>query len=166
MISLATERNIPVVFDASEPALRAGLEASPTYVKPNLDELQQVMGCEIDSVDAAFEAGLELQQRCETMPIITLGNQGALALLSDRSYFVPLLPVEVVNAAGAGDGVLAGLATAVSQGLTIEEGLRLGFAIAAAVLLTPGTADCRKADVMNLIDQVELVPFKARKFVS
>ncbi|MCZ7543052.1 MAG: PfkB family carbohydrate kinase [Anaerolineae bacterium] len=71
---------------------------------------------------------------------------------------MPPVPVEVVNPAGAGDAVLAGMAAALAQGKPFEEGLRLAFAAAAAVCLTPGTADCRREDVERLLPQVQLIP--------
>jgi 6-phosphofructokinase 2 len=67
--------------------------------------------------------------------------------------------VKVVKTAGAGDAILAGLAAALARGQPVEEGLRLGFAAAAAVLLTPETAACRPADVDRLLPQVELRPY-------
>ena len=80
--------------------------------------------------------------------------------MPDRAYRFSALRVKVVNTAGAGDGILAGLAAAMHQGKPIEEGIRLGIAAASAVLLTPGTADCRRSDVDRLLNQVELVPWK------
>lgn len=158
-ISLARERGLPVVFDAAEPNLSAGLQAGPTYIKPNRDELQQVTGKTIHSLDDAYHAGRALYERYGASPVITLGGEGALAVLPDRAYRIPPLQVEVVSPAGAGDAVLAGLAASIERGQPIEEGLRLGVAAATAVLLMPGTADCRREDVDRFLPQVELIPY-------
>jgi 6-phosphofructokinase 2 len=56
--------------------------------------------------------------------------------------------------------VLAGLAAAVNRGQPIEEGLRLGFAAAAAVCLTEGTAQCDRAEIERFIPQIDLQPFE------
>jgi 6-phosphofructokinase 2 len=64
--------------------------------------------------------------------------------------------VQVVSSAGAGDAVLAGLAAAIARGGTLEDGLRLGAAAAAAVCLLPATADCRREDIERLLPQVKL----------
>jgi len=159
-ISLAQARQIPVIFDASGSYLAAGLEAGPTYVKPNQAELKQMTGQAVTTLAEAYQVGQALQQRYQTHPIITLGEQGGLAILAERAYHIPPLAVAVINTAGAGDGVLAGLAASIERGQPIEAGLRLGFAAATAVLLTPGTADCRQADVERLLDQVSLVPYR------
>lgn len=159
LISAAHERNIPIIFDADQPNLGVGLQAHPTYIKPNQHELEALTGRPIPDLAAAYQAGRAIVEQYGTYPIITLGEIGGLAVLADRAYHIPPLNVEVVSTSGAGDGVLAGLAASVHRGQPIEEGLRLGFAAAAAVLLQPGTADCRKADVERFLPQIELIPY-------
>ncbi|NDJ61248.1 MAG: 1-phosphofructokinase family hexose kinase [Chloroflexi bacterium] len=159
-IGLARDRDIPVIFDAAEPNLSAGLAAAPTYIKPNHDELAALVGQPELSLEGAYAAGLALLDQYGTAPIITLGGEGALAVLPEGiAYRIPPLPIAVVSASGAGDGVLAGLAASILRGQPIEEGLKLGFAAAAAVCLQAGTADCRRADVERLLPQVALIPY-------
>ena len=159
-IGLAKARGIPVIFDAAEPNLSAGLAAHPDYVKPNQDELADFLGRPVSTLQAAYEAGRGIQAQYGTSPIITLGKDGALAVLPDRAYFIPPLKVAVVSASGAGDGVLAGLAAALSRKQPIEEGLRLAFAAATAVCLQLGTADSRRADIERFVPQIELIPYR------
>lgn len=153
-IALAKARGVTVIFDAADANLRAGLESAPHFIKPNRDELSALMGAPVSTLDEAYQAGRQLVTRYGTQPIITLGKDGALAVLHDRAYYVPPLEIEVVSAAGAGDAMLAGLAAALGRGQTIEEGLRLGTAAAAAVCLMPGTAECRREDVERLLPLV------------
>lgn len=159
VIAQAKGRGLPVIFDADEPNLSAGLAARPDYIKPNEHELAALTGQPVDSLATAYAAGRSVLAQYGTSPIITLGALGGLAVLPDRAYYIPPLSVTVVSAAGAGDGVLAGLVWAVSQGKPIENGLRLGFACAAAICLMPGTADCRSEDVERLLPQVELIAY-------
>ncbi len=102
LIALARERDIPVIFDAGEPNLSAGLASRPTYVKPNRDELSAFIGHPVETVEQAYDAGRELARRYGTYPIISLGSDGGLAILPDRAYRIPPLNVPVVNAAGRG----------------------------------------------------------------
>lgn len=159
-ISLARFANVPVIFDADEPNLSAGLKSSPAYIKPNQEELSRLAGREISSLDEAYDAGQEILNQYGTAPIITLGAQGTLAVLPHQTYFIPPLELDVVSTSGAGDGMLAGIAASVHQGLPIEEGLKLGTAAASAVCLLPGTADCRREDVERLLPHVELQEYK------
>jgi len=159
MVKDVREFNIPVIFDASGPSLIAGMEGKPNFAKPNMDELGELSGKKITGLLAAYNEARRLQDKYGTSFIITLGELGALAILEDRAYRIPPLKIRVVSTAGAGDGVLAGLAAAIAQGKSTEEGLRLGFAAAAAVCLTPATADCRRADVDALLPKIQLLPY-------
>lgn len=158
-IGLAREHGIPVIFDASEPNLSAGLIARPDYIKPNQDELSALVGRPIETLDDAYHAGRDIHAQYGTSSVISLGKDGGLAVLPDRAYFVPPQKIQVVSAGGAGDGVLAGLASSLSRGQSIEEGLRLGFAAATAICLQLGTAACKREDVERFVPKIELIPY-------
>jgi 1-phosphofructokinase len=159
MVKQARAAGLPVIFDASGPGLKAGIEGRPTVSKPNIDEISDLYGQRVGSIAAAYRAGKELQAKYGTVFVITLGKEGALAVMADKAYRIPVLDIPVVSTAGAGDAVLAGMAAALSRKKTLEDGLRLGFAAAGAVCLTPATADCCRADVERLLPQVELIPY-------
>ncbi len=159
IVRQARKAGLPVVFDASGPGLKAGIKGRPTIAKPNIDEISDLAGEKVTSIKSAYRVGRKLQQKYDTSLIITLGKSGALAVLPDRSYRIPVLKIPVVSTAGAGDAVLAGLSAALSQGKPIEDGLRLGFAAAAAVCLTPATADCHREDVERLLPKIKLISY-------
>lgn len=158
-IDLARAHDVPVIFDAAEPNLSAGLEARPSFIKPNEHELSALVGRKLDTDAALYEAGREILERFGTQVVITVGKDGALAVLDDRSYRIPPIAVEVSSPAGAGDAVLAGLAHALHHDKSLEDGLRLGIAAATAVCLQPGTAAYDVADMERLLPQVELIPY-------
>jgi 1-phosphofructokinase family hexose kinase len=160
LVKEARSLGIPVVFDANGPGLRIGLEGQPTVIKPNIDEISDLAGWEVTTIQHAYQAAKELQKKSSTIFVITLGSDGALAVAPDRAYLIPPLELNVVSSAGAGDAVVAGLSAALSKGQSLEEGLRLGFAAAGAVCLTPATADCRKTDVEAFLPRIRLVPYQ------
>lgn len=159
MVTEARSMGLPVVFDASGPGLKTGLAGQPTVAKPNIDEISDLAGYRVTTLQQAFLAARKLQEKTHTHFIITLGAEGALAVLCDRAYLIPALKIPVVSTAGAGDAVLAGLSVALANKQPLEEGLRLGFAAAAAVCLTAPTADCRRRDVEELLPLVSLEPY-------
>ncbi len=158
-IALARQSHVPVIFDASEPNLSAGLRAGPTFIKPNEHELSALVGRELKSLDELYAAGSEILARTGAQPVITMGGEGALAILKDRTYRIPPIPVQVSSPAGAGDAVLAGLARALHEGAPIEAGLRLGIAAATAVCLQAGTAAYAVADMERFLPEVELIAY-------
>ena len=158
LVARARRRDLPVLLDASGEALRAAVEAGPTLLKPNDVELGQLVGRPLHGVAAIREAAEAVLARYGCSVVVTLGAQGGLAVTPACAYRVEPLALEAVSTAGAGDAVSAGLAHSLAQGLPIEEGLRLGFAAAAAVVLTPVTADCRPEDVERLRPQIQITP--------
>jgi 1-phosphofructokinase family hexose kinase len=159
LIEVAHSCAVPVLFDASGPGLLSGLQARPDLIKPNRVELEEISGTTILSDEGAYQAARQIQQAYGAIVIATLGSQGAFAVLPDRAYWIPGMNQAVVSSAGAGDGVLAGLAVALSQNKPLEEGLRLGFALANAVLLTLPTADFNPADLERIYPLIELIPY-------
>jgi 1-phosphofructokinase family hexose kinase len=160
LIGMARAKNIPVIFDASEPHLSAGLVACPSYIKPNRLELEALFKRSLNALADVYQAGREILERYGTSPIISLGEQGGLAVLPDRTYRIPPINVEVKSSAGAGDGILSGLTAAIARDNSVEDGLRLGFAIATAVLKQYGTAMYDIADVEAFKKQIELIPWE------
>lgn len=159
VIRLAHEYDVPVIFDASDPHLRLGLQAKPTFIKPNRHELSALVGRDITTIEEAYQVGQDILNEYGTQSVITFGEEGALAVLKGRTYRIPPIKVDVKSAAGAGDAVLAGLAHAIYHKNPMEEGIRLGIATATAVCLQVGTAAYDVADMEWLLPQVELNPY-------
>jgi 1-phosphofructokinase family hexose kinase len=158
LVAAAAERGVPVVLDASGPYLEYGLQGCPTVIKPNQQELEAFLGRPLPRPEEVLGAARELRERHNVAVIATMGKDGAFAVLPGREYFIPTLDVPVISAAGAGDATVAGLAAALANRQPLEEGVRLGLAAAAAVLMQPGTADCRKEDVERLYQEIKLIP--------
>ncbi len=158
-IQLANDRDVPVIFDAAPPNLEAGLRARPAFIKPNEHELSALVGRKLRTLDELYQAGRDILAGTGTQVIITMGKDGALAVLHERAYRIPPIRIEVSSPAGAGDAVLAGLAHAIHQDQPLEEGLRLGIATATAVCRQPGTADYQLADMRRFLPRVELIAY-------
>ena len=156
LVTLAGACGVPVVLDASGENLAQGLLGRPAVIKPNQQELEAFVGRALPAPADVLAAARQLRAQHGVAVIATLGKEGAFAVLPGREYFIPPLDVPLVSAAGAGDATVAGLATALARRQPLEEGVRLGLAAAAAVVMQPGTADCRKEDVERLLPLVRL----------
>lgn len=157
-ITQAHEHNVPVIFDSSGPSLLAGIKGRPEVIKPNLAELVDLLGYIPSSQEEVQQAAGNIHQAYGSNVIITLGADGAVAVFGEGSYFIHPISVPVVNAAGAGDGVLAGMALAYLRREPAEYGLRHGFALAGAILQTLATADLRVEDYQALLPQIRITP--------
>lgn len=85
-------------------ALAGTIIASSTVVKLSEEEIGFVAGTE-----EPREALAALRKAGVLLPIVTLGEEGAVLLWQDREVRVPSPKVERVDATGAGDGFMAGL---------------------------------------------------------
>jgi tagatose 6-phosphate kinase len=157
-IETAHAHNVPVIFDSSGPSLVAGVKSHPEIIKPNLTELGDLLGYTPSSLKEAGQAARKLHDEFGSNVIITLGAEGAVAVSGNRSYFVRPLSVPVVSVAGAGDGVLAGMALSYLRQESFEYGLQHGFALAGAILQTLPTADLRVEDYHQLLPQIQIEP--------
>jgi len=157
LIREARSQGIFTGLDVGMPHLAASLPATPDLIKPNATEASQLLGRRMESVDDAVAGVRELQARGIPVPIITLGEQGAVAGTPEGLYHVPALRVRVINTAGAGDGFNAALLQARLRGDSWPEALRWAGAVATAVLLTPGTGVLRAEDAHRLHPDVRVI---------
>ena len=151
---------VPVIFDSSGPPLLAGLKGYPDLIKPNQAELSELFGDMSASHGEVLKAARKLLAEYDTNVIVTLGMDGAIAVFKDHSYLIHPVSIPVVSTAGAGDGVLAGMALAYFRKESLEYGLRHGFALAGAVLQTLATADFLVEDYQTLCSQINITPLK------
>jgi 1-phosphofructokinase family hexose kinase len=157
-IDQANAHNVPVIFDSSGASLVAGVKSRPKLIKPNQSELSDLSGFVPNSPLSIRQAGRRLKEQFGVDVIVTLGEEGAIAVFEAGSYFVQPLSIPVVSAAGAGDGVLAGMALAYARKESHTYGLQHGFALAGAILKTLATADFQIEDYTNLLSQVTITP--------
>jgi 1-phosphofructokinase len=156
VITQAHDHGVPVIFDSSGPALAAGVKSCPEVIKPNAVELGDLLGYQPASPLEVQKAAGKIHAEHGIDVIVTLGEDGAIAFLKGRSYFVHPPTVPVLSAAGAGDGILAGMALYYLHKESPEYGLRHGFALAGAILQTLATADYVVEDYRNLISRIQI----------
>ena len=156
LIQLAKKTNKPILFDASGEALKIGLSAKPTLIKPNKDELQEFLNKELSTFDDIIDGAAQIQKKYACIVVVTLGADGAIAVDAEKQYLIEPVKVDIQSTAGTGDAIVAGLAKAYAEHKPLIEGLRTGFAAAAAVMLTLGTADCHLSDIQYFYDKIKI----------
>jgi tagatose 6-phosphate kinase len=85
--------------------------------------------------------------------IVTLGAAGSLAGVDGQLYRIHAPKIKIVNTVGCGDSFVAGMASAVLQGMNVEDGLRLATAAGSANALTEEAGNVRLEDVDTLFKQ-------------
>ncbi len=156
-ITLLKAGGAQVLLDASGDALRLGVAAQPTLVKPNTVEAAEMIGRSVESeadaqvaVDAFLAAG-------SAIVALSMGADGLLLATQDRRYRVRPPQVEALNPIGAGDGLVAGLLYALVKKMPLEEAARWGVASGTSAAMQPGTTYASKQAVADLVGLCEVV---------
>lgn len=127
LITMARAYGSKVVLDCSGAPLKAVLAGrdKPTVIKPNLEELEALLGEPI-TLDEERLVSLLSQPLFEGIEwiIISLGAQGAFAKHHNRFYRVSLPKIKVANPVGSGDATVVGIAWALAEGDDDETLLR------------------------------------------
>ena len=117
-----------VVLDTSQDALREGVRAGPTIVKPNVDELRQITGQALADEAAIEQAARQLLGGGTRLVVISMGERGAMFVDSANALIATPPRVAVKSTVGAGDAMVAGLIASQIQGLSLPDSARLATA--------------------------------------
>jgi 1-phosphofructokinase len=127
-----------VALDASGAGLAAGVTAGPTIVKPNIDELQQLVGEALADDVAVERAARSLLGHGVQTVIISMGARGALFLDANTTLLATPPAVTVASTVGAGDAMVAGTIAGLSQGLSLAASARLATAFSLGAITRVG----------------------------
>lgn len=141
LVKLAKEAGKQVILDTSGELLDRGMEALPTMVKPNRDELEALFGQKVTSLKDVVELGTRLYDRGIANVVISLGGDGAILICADGVFHARSPRLEVVNTVGCGDSMVAGFACALERGMAPAESLRYASSVASANAMSPNTGD-------------------------
>ena len=130
----------PVILDTSGASLTCGIEAAPDMVKPNTDEIAQILGHEVASIKEAAHAAQELHEKKGiAYVVVSLGGDGSVMACGEGVFRGRAPKIEVVNPVGAGDTLVGCFAVALARKLPAPECLRFAMSRATANCLSPST---------------------------
>ncbi len=156
LIGLCRDAGKPVLLDTAGETLRRAVKARPSFVKPNAEELGQLLGFEPDGPDALTDSALELQRGGIPTVVVSLGAEGALMVCDEGVYTGKPPSITPKNTVGCGDSMVAGFAVGAVRGLPAAERLRLAVAVSAANALTMGTGSYEEEDLARLLPEVDV----------
>ncbi len=146
-----------VMVDTSGEALLQAVTAQPFLIKPNEEELTEITGKPVSSIEELLAAATPLLESIEYV-VVTRGRAGAVLVSRAGLYsgIAALEPGQVRSTVGCGDALLAGFLSGLLTGTDMGEALRRGVA-AGAASATAATAGCLPRDVYEeLLDLVHI----------
>ncbi len=149
----------PLVVDSSGVALHALLAGKPDVLKPNEDEILQLMGTtatlprqvrflQDDLIPSRLAPGARV--------ILSQGSEGAVLVTQDSVLRARPPKINVVNTVGCGDALLAGFVRAWLGGADDRDALRDGVATGTAAALEEVAGFVQPRSVKRLKSQVEV----------
>jgi 6-phosphofructokinase 2 len=146
-------------LDTSGPPLAVAVEQGVYLIKPNLREMSELIGVELQSEsDWLFKARALLDKGKAEVIALSLGHIGALIVTRNLALRARALAVKPVSAVGAGDSFLGALVFGLASGANFDDALRLSMAAGAAALINQGTELCHTTDVYRLSAEVYIEP--------
>ena len=123
-----------IILDTSGEALRDGIEAGPTIVKPNIEELQHLMNHSLTSEAEIQQVAHQLLNEDIKLVVVSMGRQGAMLVEQATTLIATPPAITVKKTFGAGDAMVAGLVTAQIQGLSLADCGRLATAFSVGAI--------------------------------
>lgn len=153
LVTLANQIGSRPIIDCSGKALELAVAAGVYLIKPNLNELSQLVGVPALETDQVVDAAQILLKKgsCRIVAV-SMGAQGALLVSKDQVIRVPAPTVKKQSTVGAGDSMVAGMGFQIWKNAAPADIIRYGVACGTAATMNPGTQLFQPADVERLFD--------------
>lgn len=150
IIELANQANVAILVDPKGTDFERYRGA--TLLTPNMSEFEAVVG-HCDSEEAIIEKGHQLIKQYDLKALLVTRSEKGMTLLQlDKpTYHLPTQAKEVFDVTGAGDTVIATLATALASGQSLEDSCFLANAAAGVVVGKLGTSTVSQVELGNAI---------------
>ena len=159
---IETARNagtIPIL-DASGSALIKGVNAKPFMIKPNQDEIKQLLNIEIENNGQLIDSAVKLYNSGIKLVIVSLGKKGALCVSKEGVYIADSPYVPVINTVGCGDTMVACFMIGLIHKWDMKKTLSLAIAASSANCMTEYPAYFKLSDVNNILEKVQVKQIK------
>lgn len=135
--------------------MAAALAACPTLIKPNLDELAELVGRPLTVLGEVVDAAYELVEEGIALVYVSLGADGAIVVGNDVLAYARATITAPLSSVGAGDCLLAGVLDALAHGADPVGALRQGVLWGAAAVTLPGSRVPTPEDLIGIPVQVD-----------
>jgi 1-phosphofructokinase len=167
LLAEASATGAQLVIDSSGDALAASLASRPRIIKPNREELAELVGRDLGSVAEVVAAAEEVRARGVEFVLVSLGAEGAV-LVGPAGMLVGESKVDQPRSTvGAGDSFLAGFLSRFTQDESgVEAALLEALTWGAAATRLPGSAVPTPKDLDPTVVQLVWQPDLDRPLVA
>jgi 1-phosphofructokinase family hexose kinase len=165
LIAAAESAGSRSFLDTSGDALRVSLASRPAFVKPNLEEVEALLGQKLKDQAAIVDAARELIHRGAQSAAVSLGAEGLVWLEQKNglAWFAKPPRLAPISTVGCGDATVAGFALAAVKGMGGEAAIKLASACGAANCSAEAPGRVSSKDVKLLMPRVKVHRIKGGK---
>ena len=154
LMAIAKEYGSKSILDTAGLALELGLVERPYLIKPNRDEIEELLKANFETHEQLVGAARTLIGMGSEQVLISLGAEGAVGVAGNDALYAWPPAVKVRSSVGAGDTMVAVMAYASTKGMPFREAFRMAVAASAATVAMEGTQVADLAAIEALIPQV------------
>jgi tagatose 6-phosphate kinase len=156
LIKFCREKGSATMLDSRNDTLKVGVRAKPAMLKPNLNELEQFFGEQIQGVHHIALKGKRLVDMGVEYVFISLGSDGMIAIHENECLLCDVPPVKAVDTVGCGDALVAGLLVGRSRNFSFSEMCRMAVACGASKAMHRGPGMVTRDEVWQLMEEVKV----------
>ena len=140
------------VVDTAGKALSEALAERPWLIKPNREELEALVGRELNDQIQVVAAAETLMMMGAQNVLVSMGGAGAVLCAADgQRLFLPTPSGQVIGTVGSGDSMVAGFVTGWLRYGDLTRALQLGVACGSATAFSEGLATARDIAAAQVI---------------
>lgn len=155
-----------LAIDTSGASAEILYDYKPAFIKPNRDELKELIPSAGKSEDAYKAAVVQLAAKINGTVLCTDGSKVAYA--ANNEVLLEIVPPVIVgvNSVGAGDASLAGYIAAESSGSDFVTAISMAMTWASAACLNPGTAGLNMNAAKGAAASIKVIGSVNKNFIS
>ena len=147
------EKGITFIVDSTQDLLINVLKYNPFLIKPNKEELEETVKCNIHTKEDIINSAKTLQEMGAQNVLVSLGNDGAILITKEgETYFSEAPKGQVINTVGAGDSMVAGFLAGYYKTKDYEYALKMGVSAGSASAFSVNLAT--KEEVDSIFNQL------------
>jgi D-beta-D-heptose 7-phosphate kinase/D-beta-D-heptose 1-phosphate adenosyltransferase len=152
LVAAAQAASVPVIVDPKGTDYTKYTGAD--VLTPNRKELNEATRMATGSSDEIVAAAQHLVETCGARHVLVTRGREGMSLVSAAAppVHLPALAREIFDVSGAGDTVVAVLATGLAAGMPVAEAAQLANVAAGLVVAKVGTAVVRNAELADAVD--------------
>lgn len=150
------QRNVRVCLDTVGQPMILALKEAPSLIKPNKEELEQLIGHPLPDESAVVQAADILIADGVALVAVSMGADGAIFVTKDQAVRAKCPKVGVVSTVGAGDSMMAALAVGLERGDSLERAARYATATATATVQVEGSKPATIEQIAAVLPQIEI----------